>query len=246
MNGVEPNFEAAAASALRWWADAGVDCLVADAPRNWLAETVPVPPPSPERAAPAARAAPPAALELPDQLALFHEWLRSSDALPLAASGAPRICPSGDPASGLAIFVAMPSSEDCSAGTLLSGAAGGLFDRMLAAIGRSRETIYLAGLSCLRPASGRLDAPDGAACADIARHNLGLLKPKAVLLLGDACVTPLLGLGVGQARGRVHDLATPAGPVRAVASLHPDLLLARPALKRHAWADLLLLKDLLA
>ena len=183
---------------------------------------------------------------LPDQLPLFHDWLKASDSLPYAAPHAPRICPSGDPASGLVVMTAMPSVEDCAAGTMLSGAAGRLFDRMLAAIGRSRETSYIAGLSCLRPAGGRLDPAGATRCAEIARHHLGLVAPKAVLVLGDACSKALLGLGAAQARGKVHRITTPAGEVAAIVTLHPDYLLGQPAAKALAWADLQLLQETLA
>ena len=144
---------AAAASALQWWLDAGVDCLVDEAPRDWLRA----------KAAPAIAPVPAAttgetgdAAELPDQLDLFQAWLRSSDRLPFSTPAAPRICPSGDPASALMIMTDMPSAEDCAAGALISGESGQLFDRMLAAIGRDRGSVYLAALSCLRSPGGQL------------------------------------------------------------------------------------------
>jgi uracil-DNA glycosylase len=250
------------ASLVGWWEEAGVDGVVADEPRDWLAPAPPTPPlvsseverrgregrgnalpvsGGSDATRPSGR--PPEIGKLPDQLPLFHEWLRTSDALPFAAPSAARICPAGDPASGLMIMVAMPSAEDCAAGTLLSGPAGRLFDRMLAAIGRSRDAVYLAGLSCLRPAGGRLDAASGSACADIARHHVGLVGPRTVLLMGDDCCKALLGTAVAPARGKLHRLATPAGEVAAIATFSPDYLLRQPAAKARAWADLQLLMD---
>jgi DNA polymerase len=182
---------------------------------------------------------------LPDQLPLLLDWFRTSDALPYATPSAPRVCPSGDPAAGLMILAAMPSGEDCASGTLVSGAAGRLFDRMLAAIGRSRETAYLAGLSCLRPAGGRLDPAGASRCAEIARHHIALAEPKAVLLLGDACSRALLGLGAAEARGRVHSVQAAGRSFNAVVTLHPDFLLTQPGAKAHAWADLQLLMEVL-
>jgi len=258
--GQDDDFAGLAASALSWWAEAGVDVLVQEAPRDWLkAPLANEPPARPERSrgapAEAERVRRPstslgtsaaAGLEpLPDQLALFQDWLRASDKLPFATPTAPRVCPSGDPASGLMIMTGMPSSEDCAAGTMVSGAAGRLFDRMLAAIGRSRETVYLAGLSCLRPPAGRLDAANAGRCAEVALHHVGLVGPKAVLLMGDACSRALLGLGATQARGKVHMIETPAGPVNAIVTLSPDYLLAQPSSKAFAWADLQLLMEAL-
>jgi uracil-DNA glycosylase len=252
------DFIAEAESLLGWWRDAGVDCAVQEEPRDWL-KPAPLPDPSlvPSEVeghgtgsgagAPRPRSGRAEVLEpLPDQLPLFHDWLKASDALPYAAAHAARVCPSGDPGSGLVVMTAMPSVEDCSAGTMLSGEAGRLFDRMLAAIGRSRDTSYMAGLSCLRPTGGRLDAAGAGRCAEIARHHLGLVAPKAVLLLGDACSKALLGLGAAQARGKLHRIATPTGEVTAIVTLHPDYLLGQPAAKALAWADLQLLQETLA
>ncbi len=225
---------AAAASALQWWNDAGVDVLVDETPRDWLR-------PKP-KAVPAPSAAPEGD-RLPEQLGLFQEWLKASPALPYASPAAPRVCPSGDPAAGLMILTAMPESEDCAAGTLLSGTRGRLFDRMLAAIGRNRGSIYLAALSCLRSPTGGFTEAAASECAKLARHHIGLAAPKALLLFGDAPAKALLGLSMAQARGRWHTIDTPAGPIKALVTLPPDHLLNHPAHKAHAWADLLSLSE---
>jgi DNA polymerase len=221
-----------AASALLWWREAGLDVLVEERPRDWLKPAAP--------AAPAALPAPPPPEEdnPPDQLDLFHAWLAANDSLPYASPSAPRICPAGDPASGLMILTDMPTGEDCAAGTLLSGEAGRLFDRMLAAMGRDRGSIYLAALSCLRSPDGRFSTDSARSCAALARHHAGLVMPKALLIFGDAASKALLGLPLVQARGRWHEVATHAGPVRALVTLPPSYLLNQPAAKAHAWADL--------
>jgi uracil-DNA glycosylase len=158
--------------------------------------------------------------------------------LPLATPAARRVAPAGDPASGLMMMVDMPSVEDAAAGALLSGEVGALFDRMLAAIGRSRETIYLASLSPVRSASGRLDGESLAALADIGRHHVGLAAPRALLLFGDACSKALIGPAVAGARGKWHELATPIGKVDTLVTLSPHKLQTQPTLKKHAWEDL--------
>jgi uracil-DNA glycosylase len=233
--GNEPFSSAAAESWLSWWSEAGVDTLIDEAPRDWLrpqSREAPKPPPEgPE--APIG--------DLPGQLGLFEAWLASSDRVAFASPAAPRICPTGDPTSGLMILADMPSGEDCAAGTLISGDAGRLFERMLAAIGRDRDSIYLAALSCIRSPSGQLNGEAMKSCAALARHHVGLAEPKAVLLFGDACAKALLGLSVPQARGRWHALATHAGPVKALATIAPRQLLESPRLKALAWADLRML-----
>jgi uracil-DNA glycosylase family 4 len=232
--GSDPLSPADAASVLQWWSDAGVDTLVGEEPRDWLrAKPRAGPEPLPASSAPAEAADAP-----PDQLDLFQAWLAGSPSLSFASPSAPRVCPAGDPASGLMVVADMPTTEDCAAGALISGEAGRLFDRMLAAIGRDRASIYLAALSCLRSPDGRFGTEAAKSCATLARHHIGLAAPKAVLLLGDACSKALLGLPMSQARGRWHEIATHAGPVRALVTLAPSYLLNQPAAKAHAWADL--------
>ena len=228
---------AAAASALQWWSDAGVDVLIDETPRDWLR---PKEKSSPQLQLPQAAPAAPAQ-ELPDQLNLFQAWLRDSDTLSFASPSAPRVCPSGDPASGLMMITDMPAAEDCAAGALLSGEVGRLFDRMLAAIGRDRSSIYLASLSCFRSPDGRFTDPAATQCSTLARHHIGLVAPKAVLIMGDAASKALLGLPTMKARGRWHEISTHAGQIQAVASFPPSYLLDQPAAKAAAWADLQLL-----
>jgi DNA polymerase len=233
--GTEDFSPADAESALAWWAEAGVDTLVDEAPRDWLR-------PKSREAAPEAPApVEPQEETLPGQLDLFQVWLASSDRLAFAAPAAPRVCPAGDPASGLMILADMPTGEDCTAGALISGEAGRLFERMLAAIGRDRNSVYLAALSCIRSPSGQLNSDSMKSCAALARHHIGLAAPRAVLLFGDSCAKALLGLSVPQARGRWHEIATHAGPVKALATIAPRQLLDSPRLKAMAWADLQML-----
>lgn len=215
---------------LQWWVDAGVDVLVGEEPRDWLKPKAP----------PAARPREPVAEApaLPGQLDLFRAHLADGDAFPFISPGAPRVCPSGDPASGLMILSDMPAAEDCAAGTLLSGEAGRLFDRMLAAIGRDRASIYLAALSCLRSPTGTFTGDSASQCATLARHHIGLAAPRVLLLIGDKCAHALLGLGVTQARGRWHQILTHCGQIPAIVTFHPQTLLESPRFKAAAWEDL--------
>src|SRR5206468_8906733 len=109
--------------------------------------------------------------------------------LPFATQNVRRDLPEGDPESGLMVLVDMPSAE----GGLLAGEAGALFDRMLVAIGRSRETIYLACLSPIRAPTGILDDKYAARLGEIARHHLGLVAPRTLLAFGDTSGKALAG-----------------------------------------------------
>lgn len=226
-----------AQSALSWWEEAGVDTLVGETPRDWLK-------PAPKTAAPEpAAAAPVPAPDLPDTLDAFRAWFVDGVQLPLDAPAAPRLGPAGEAGAALMVMIDMPGAGDVAAGTLLAGEAGALFDRMLNAIGLGRDTIYLASLSPLRTPTCSLDARQVEALAAIARRHIALARPRALLLFGDACSKALVGPAVAGARGRWHELATPAGAVKTLVTIRPEKLVAMPKLKRLAWADLQLLME---
>lgn len=217
-----------AASALSWWEEAGVDVIVGETPRDWLNPKA--------KAAAAAPAAPPPDA-LPDTLAAFQAWLAETDKLPFAASSAARAAPEGDPDAGLMVMTDMPSTG----GGLIAGEAGELFDRMLGAIGWGRETIYLAPLSPIRTPTGTIGETDMARLAEIARHHVGLVAPRALLLFGDACGKALVGSAVPGARARWHAVQTAAGPIRTLVTIRPEKLVARPGFKKFVWEDLQML-----
>lgn len=229
-------FDAAGAQSLvDWWVTAGLDTLVEDDSRDWLA------PAAASVAAPAAPAAAPARI---GSLAALHAHLAAAD-LPHAGPPARRIAPSGDPGTPLAVILDMPDADDVAAGRLFSGRVGILFDRMLAAIGQSREGVYLAPLCPGCPPGGRIDDPAIDALGALMRLHLSLTAAKAVLLVGDAVCRALLATDCAAARGRIRDLNHDTGTVRAVATLHPRTLLRQPSLKAESWKDLQMLRQAL-
>jgi uracil-DNA glycosylase family 4 len=232
------------ASLLSWWQEAGVDVLIDEESRNWLAPAKRATAPVAHKAAvaPLAKAT---TTELPAGLADFQTWLATSDDIPVPVAA--RIAPTGDIASGLMLLSDLPEAEDAESGQIMSGTIGRLFDRMIAAIGRDRASIYLAAMVPGRTAGGYVDPASAALFTRLARHHVNVAQPRVLLLLGEAPARAMLGLGFVEARGRVHTVDLPGGAVRAIASFHPRTLIQHPAQKARAWADLqLLMKTLTA
>jgi uracil-DNA glycosylase family 4 len=234
-----------AESALTWWEEAGVDTIVGEEPRDWLAGPA-KPAAAPPEAAPEA-----AAPAFPDELAAFQAWLAATDALPFAGPGVRRLPPAGSASSGLMAITDVPSAEDVAAGALFSGEQGALIDNMLRNFAGKllggatldRETLYLAPFSPIRPAAGRIDAAGVRFLAEAMRHHIGLVAPKAVLIFGDSCSRALLGKPMTEARGIWHEVATPTGSIPAIVTIRLQELLSQPKLRTHAWADLQLLAE---
>ena len=99
------------------------------------------------------------------------------------------------------------------------------------------SAMYIAATSCFSGAGARLSQSQEEHCREALLHHIGLVAPKRLLLLGDQPARLLLGLGLTQARGRVHRVSH----VPAVVTFHPRHLLERSADKALAWRDLLLL-----
>lgn len=229
---------AAFASALDWWADAGVGALAEEASRDWLRPAA-----APSETAPKPVVAPACATPTPATLAGLQAWLAAAPDLPGGAAIGERVAPAGDAAAGLMVVVDMPEDGDAAADQLVSGAAGRLLDRMLAAIGRDRASVYLAALAPARIAGGRIAADGAGALAETMRRHIALAAPRAVLLLGDGACSALLGEPVARARGGLRALNLDGGTVAAVATFHPRLLLESPARKAEGWRDLCLLLE---
>ena len=222
------DWHALAASALEWWNDAGVDTFVEDAPRDWLARPAPI-------AAPPAVEPPPAQAALPDTLEGYVAW-RGGDA-PLDSGWSDvRFVAEGDPASGLMIVVDCPDEDG-----IATGATGRLLDRMLAAIGRNRDSIYLATMCAARPLAGRITPENETALAPLLRHHIALAAPRRVLLTGGAASRALLGADAARSRGSFRDINLNGVRVGMVVTFPLRVLLDRPAAKGEAWKDLQLL-----
>ena len=222
------DWHALAASALEWWRDAGVDTFVSDDPRDWLAKPAPTPPLTPAIAAEPQEA-------LPTTLDTFVAW-RSGDAPIDARWSEVRFVAEGDPASGLMIVLDCPDDEG-----IATGPTGRLLDRMLAAIGRDRTSVYLATMCAARPLSGRITPENERAIAPLLRRHIALAAPGRLLLMGGAASRALLGSDGARLRGSLHEINLEGARVGAVVSFPLRVLLERPGAKAEAWKDLQLL-----
>lgn len=221
---------AEAASLLGWWLDAGVDTPISEQPRDWLKPSAVASPVIAEASAPTV---------LPDTLESFHAWLAAAAGLPLDQAAARRILPHGPAEAEVMLISEFPAREDAGDGRPIGGAAWQLMVRMLAAIEVGEEAAYSASLACFHLPGAKLDAETLERCAELMRHHIAVVKPRRLLLLGDAPARAFTGQPLAAARGKVHRIEG----VRAVATFHPRYLLARPADKALAWRDLLLLTD---
>ena len=139
-----------------------------------------------------------------------------------------------------------PGADEDRIGKPFVGVSGQLLDRMLAAIGMSREeNVYISNILPWRPLGNR--APDDAVtamCLPFIRRHIELAAPKVVLMFGGVSAKALLETteGITRLRGKWKTLKVGEHEIPALPVFHPAYLLRQPHLKGLAWRDLLAAK----
>ncbi len=152
----------------------------------------------------------------------------------------------GDPDARLMFVGEAPGEEEDLQGEPFVGRAGQLLTKMIAAMGLSREQVYIANIVKCRPdmqpgVSGnrKPTKQEMETCAPYLRAQIDVIKPTALVALGATAVEGLLGpIGtIGSLRGKFLEYrGTPLMP-----TYHPSYLLRNQSNteKRKVWEDLL-------
>lgn len=149
----------------------------------------------------------------------------------------------GNPEADLMLVGEAPGRDEDAQGLPFVGRSGKLLDRMLAAIGRDRTSVYISNVIFWRPPGNRTPNPEEIAptLPFVLRH-IALVRPKVLVVLGGVAAKTLLdgSAGIIRTRGRWQEVAIDGlTPIPAMPTFHPAYLLRQPAHKRLAWHDLL-------
>jgi uracil-DNA glycosylase len=231
----------AAQSCVDWWKLAGVDYLVEDQPVNWLAEAsvakVEVARTAPKASIMASVTPPVAAprAQWPDTLEALNVALQSDRSLPGNGHGVASALPAGQVSAEYMIIADFPDESELTAGQM---GALPLLRNMLRAAGILPESCYFAALAYSRPTGGALRDGDKALLGEFIQHQIGLVAPQKIILLGNSAAEILLGTELMQARGNLGKINHVVRNMAALVTFHPRTLAAQPILKAKAWADL--------
>jgi len=174
--------------------------------------------------------------------------LESFDGCPLKATATNLVFADGNPSARLMLVGEAPGADEDRIGRPFVGVSGQLLDRMLAAIGLDRTTVYITNVIFWRPPGNRTPTPaEVASCLPFVERHIELAGPEILVLVGNAAAKTLLlrNEGITRIRGRWFDYQS-AGMPRPVPTLpiyHPAYLLRSPAQKRDAWRDLLQIRE---
>jgi DNA polymerase len=272
MPGYEMSPDIAARDLLAFYADAGVDALVGEAPVDWLsaaqlgaapqpdaAEPAPPPSISTARPPPAANAAAPASPDVAVMAA--REAARSAASLDelrailakfegcaLRTTAKQLVFADGNPQARVMFVGEAPGREEDLEGLPFVGRSGKLLDLMMAAINLNRTTAYIANIIPWRPPGNRTPTPqESQICIPFILRQIELANPDILVCLGGPSAQTLLGLkdGIKRTRGKWFNFHTGTREIRAIATFHPAYLLRSPLEKRLAWRDFLAVKKAL-
>ena len=130
-----------------------------------------------------------------------------------------------------------PGAEEDRRGEPFVGAAGQLLDKMIAAMGWTRDTVYIANVLKCRPPGNRDPQPDEVtSCMPFLERQIAAIAPRIIVALGKPATHALLNskAPISALRGRFHEFRG----IRVMPTFHPAFLLRDPDRKRDAWSDL--------
>jgi DNA polymerase len=202
-------------------------------------------PPPPDQAIMAAREAAASAKSLDELRAMLERF----EGCGLRFTAKRLVFADGNPKARVMIVGEAPGRDEDIAGLPFVGRSGQLLDRMLAAIGLDRKSVYIANLVPWRPPGNRTPTPqESQICLPFLKRQIELVDPDILLCLGGPAAATLLGMtdGIRKFRGRWRIYHTGGREIRAIASFHPSYLLRSPLEKRFAWKDFLSVRAALA
>jgi len=153
-----------------------------------------------------------------------------------------------------------PGFDEDRQGRPFVGRAGQLLDKMIIAMGLTREKVFIANIAKCHPMTDPLhpekhgndrapNAQEIACCRKYIEQQIAIVCPKYVVALGGVAAKALISdaSSLGALRGKFHNLhldsvALPK-PVQIIATFHPAALLRNPNWKKDAWQDLQMVMD---
>ena len=155
----------------------------------------------------------------------------------------------GDPCARLMFVGEAPGAEEDRTGKPFCGRSGELLNKMIAAMGLSRETVYIANVLKTRP-------PDNATpttfeielCAPYLLTQIDIVMPEAIVALGLPASRALLRTEspMSSMRGQWHEMTLPSGrTVPVMPTYHPAYVLRNytDETRKKVWSDLTMAMD---
>ena len=163
--------------------------------------------------------------------------VEACDACRLCAHIRNKVPGQGDPHADLMFIGEGPGADEDRQGLAFVGRAGQLLTKMIAAMGYTREQVYICNIVKCRPPENRVpEADEAAACMPFLREQFLLVRPKVIVLLGSTAAKNVLGDHIRITRDRGKWVEKKG--VYFMPTYHPSALLRDESKKKDAWQDL--------
>lgn len=176
----------------------------------------------------------------------LREAVASFDGCNLKFTAKNTVFSDGNPQARLMLVGEAPGRDEDIEGRPFVGRSGQLLDKMLAAIGLDRSSVYIANVIPWRPPGNRTPTPhETQICRPFIERQIELVNPAVLVHLGGASAKTLLDTseGILRLRGNWRSYTTASGiAIPAMPTLHPAYLLRTPNHKKLAWRDFLEVK----
>ena len=178
----------------------------------------------------------------------LKQLLQDFDGCALKQTASSLVFADGNPDADIMLIGEAPGRDEDKMGLPFVGAAGQLLDKMLASIGFDRTHVYITNILPWRPPGNRTPSVEETQMMTpfLMRH-IELASPRLIMALGGSSAKLLLNTtqGILKLRGQMRDVdISPSLSLPVLPSLHPAYLLRAPAMKKLAYADLLILKQM--
>ena len=180
-----------------------------------------------------------------ESLEAFESEINSCQKCSLGGSRKSFVFGVGDPNAELLLIGEAPGEEEDKLGQPFVGRAGKLLDKILAAIGRSRQKgVYICNVLKCRPPDNRDPLPtEIEECEPYLQEQIKLINPKIIVALGRVAGKTLLkqDLPLNKMRGKRHSYFN----TELIVTYHPAALLRNESFKRPTWEDFKLVRSIL-
>ncbi len=170
-------------------------------------------------------------------LAEIDREVRACRSCPLCQGRTQTVFGAGDPCARLMFVGEGPGFDEDRLGEPFVGKAGQLLDRMIRAMGLSRQQVYIANVVKCRPPDNRAPFPaEMIACMPYLRRQIDIIRPEVLCALGNTPARALLQTteSISRLRGRFFEVQG----IPLLPTFHPAYLLRNEPDKRLAWEDL--------
>ena len=141
-----------------------------------------------------------------------------------------------------------PGQTEDELGRPFVGRAGQLLDKMIAAMGYARESVYIANVVKCRPPGNRTPQADEVdACRSYLLRQVAWIRPRAIVTLGGPAAKLILDTkeGITRIRGKWASFHEIDPPIPVMPTFHPAYLLRNytPDTRKKVWSDLCAVLD---